>query len=227
MTNQVEQDEKKKYKILLVDDHPIVCQGLAQVIQQEPDLMVCDQAASADEAMICLRSTKPDCIITDLAMEGRSGLELITDVLSVYPDIPMLVLTMYDEMIYAERALHAGALGFIMKRNATDNIIMAIRRILDGEIYVSEPVSARLLRKMVGPGKVADDTPDSRLSKREMEVFKLIGDGQGTRDIAQTLGLSIKTIETYREHIKSKLNLANSRQLMQHAIEWTRVGLER
>ncbi|NCC50990.1 MAG: response regulator transcription factor [Spartobacteria bacterium] len=225
MTEEKRKQTRRNYTILLVDDHPIVCQGLAQLIQQEPDMVVCGQAARADEAMALIASQKPDCVITDLAMEGRSGLELIKDVIAVQPTLPIIVLTMYDEMVYAERALRAGAMGFVMKRDATDNIICAIRRTLAGEIYVSKYVSARLLRKMVGNRQIEDQTPESQLSDRELEVFRLIGEGKSSKAIADMLGLSIKTIETYREHIKKKLHLANARELIQHAIEWTHLDL--
>jgi DNA-binding NarL/FixJ family response regulator len=161
-------------------------------------------------------------VVTDLALEGKSGLEMIADMHTWYPRIPVLVLSMYDEMAYAERALRAGAQGYVMKRDATEKIIQAIRQVLDGDVYVSDILSSLLLQHIVGVAPDCGDSVEARLSNRELEVFRLTGSGFKTRQIAAELNLSAKTIETYKTNIKNKLNLANSRELLQHAIEWAR-----
>ncbi len=209
-----------KSKILIVDDHPIVRQGLAELVNHENDLAVCGQAEDAHQAMKAIKELRPDMAVVDISLRETSGIELIKDINVQYPDLPVLALSMHDESLYAERALRAGAKGYIMKAEATEKVITAIREILNGEIYVSDKMATKMVRQLVGSKTKISTTPVERLSDRELEVFHLIGKGYGTRQISERLHLSIKTIETYRAHIKEKLSLANAAELLQHAIQW-------
>jgi DNA-binding NarL/FixJ family response regulator len=209
-----------KYRVLVVDDHPIVRQGLALLIDQEPDLMVCGEAEEAQSALAAMAATRPDVLLLDVSLPGPDGIELLKTIRSTDPTLPVLVLSMHDESIYAERALRAGANGYIMKLEATENVLVALRRILRQEMYVSDRVASAMLRQIAsGPG-TPSQAPIARLSDRELEVFRLIGEGHGTRQIAEELHLSVKTVESYQAHIKDKLALHSSRDLMQRAIEW-------
>jgi DNA-binding NarL/FixJ family response regulator len=208
-------------KILVVDDHPIVRQGLARLIDEEPDLDVYAQAEEAHEAMSIIKQRKPDLVIVDISLKETSGLELIKDIKATYPNLPILALSMHDESLYAERSLRAGARGYVMKTEATAKVVDAIRKILSGRIYVSDNVAGKMMNKIVGGGPNVGASAIDKLSDRELEVFSLIGQGYSTRKIAQRLHLSIKTIETYRAHIKEKLNLADSTELLQYAIRWS------
>jgi DNA-binding NarL/FixJ family response regulator len=218
--NQPEDTNKKKTTILIVDDHPIVRQGLAELVNHEDDIEVCGQAEDAHQAMKAIKEFKPDMAIVDISLKETSGMELIKDLNSQYPNLPVLALSMHDESLYAERALRAGARGYIMKAEATEKVIMAVRKILGGEIYISDKMASKMMRKLVGGNKDVSTSPVERLSDRELEVFQLIGKGYGTRQISERLFLSIKTIETYRAHIKEKLNLADAAELLQYAIQW-------
>jgi len=208
-----------KAKVLVIDDHPIIRMGLMELIDREPDMISCGQASDAAEALEAIEHLQPDVAIVDLKLKDSSGLELIKDIRVRFPTLLMLVLSMSDESLYAERVLHAGARGYVMKEIAADDVIDAIRRVLAGEVYLSKRMSAKLLSKMVG-GRNVPASPLETLSDRELQVFELIGQGQGTRNIAETLCLSIKTIETYRAHIKEKLHLANAAELVQRAVQW-------
>ncbi|MHC4159179.1 MAG: response regulator [Planctomycetota bacterium] len=211
---------ENKSKVLIVDDHPIVRQGLAELIGHEDDFTVCGQAEDAHQAMKAIKELKPDMVIVDISLKETSGMELIKDINVQYPNLAILALSMHDESLYAERAIRAGAKGYIMKAEATEKVITAIRKILSGDIYLSEPMAAKLIHKLVG-GKIEVGTSAmDRLSDRELEVFRLIGKGYGTRQIAEKLHLSVKTIDTYRAHIKEKLNLTNAAELLQYAIRW-------
>ena len=207
-------------KILVVDDHPIVRRGLTDLINHEEDLVVSGQAEGAHQAMEAIREQKPDMAIVDISLKGTSGLELIKDIKTRYPDLPVLTLSMHDESLYAERALRAGAKGYIMKQQATEDLIMAIRKVLAGHVYVSDLVTTRMVGKVVAGGPDVGASAIDRLSDRELEVFGLIGRGHGTRQIAERLHLSVKTVETYRAHIKRKLHLANAAELLRYAIRW-------
>src|ERR1700683_3141190 len=210
-----------KCKVFLIDDHPIVRQGLALFIDREPDLMVCGEAEGAASAPQAIRDSNPDFIVLDISLDGPDGLELLKTLRTTYPNLPVLVLSMHDESTYAERALRAGANGYIMKQEATEKVLVAIRRILQGEVYLSDRLTNSMLRQYVrGEGPI-QSSPLVNLSDRELEVFRLIGEGHGTRQIADELHVSVKTIESYQAHIKEKLALKNSRELVQHAIEWT------
>lgn len=206
--------------ILVVDDHPIVRLGLRQIIAQAPGLSVCCEAATAEDAIRLVRGTKVDLAIVDLSLGDVSGLELIRQLRELVPTLPVLTLSMHDEDLFAERALKAGARGYIMKHEAVDNLVVAIRRVLGGQIYLSERASQHLLG---GLGR-RDTTARSRLARlsgRELEVFELIGRGLATTDIARRLNVSVKTIETYRSNIRSKLDLKDANDLIRHAVSWT------
>jgi DNA-binding NarL/FixJ family response regulator len=211
--------ETTRARVLLVDDHPIVRQGLSRLINNEPDLLVCAEAASAEQAVAAIALHNPSIAIVDIQLDGFDGIELIKLVRQRHPDLPMLVLSMHDESLYAERVLRAGARGYVTKQEAPEKVMTAIRRVLMGEIYVSEKIASRLLHSLAGTSKVALESPLQRLSDRELQVFRLLGSGLSVRQIAVKLGLSVKTIETHREHIKGKLNVTSSSELLRYAIE--------
>lgn len=208
-------------RVLIVDDHPVVRDGLAQRIAQQPDLEVCGTAADASEALQLVIATKPDLALIDIALKTSSGIDLIKRIKAHGVPTRILVLSMYNESLYAERALRAGAMGYITKEHATENIIEAIRRVLDDKIYLSEQMVCKVLKRTVGEHKNSGDRSDvDILSDRELEVFKLIGRGIGTKQIAEQLHLSNKTVETYRARLKEKLNLTNMTELVQRATVW-------
>lgn len=205
-------------RILIVDDHPLVRTGFAQLIGDCPDLEVCGEAGDMAEALAQIETTRPDLAIIDLSLAGGSGLDLIERIKSQDKDILMLVASMHDETLYAERVLAAGARGYINKQEAQDSIIRAIRQVLAGRVYLSQQMTDRLLSGMVD---VNDEKRDiDSLSNRELQVFELIGQGVSTSRIAEQLNLSTKTIETHQAHIKKKLGLSSAHQLTQRAIRW-------
>lgn len=210
-----------KRKVFIVDDHPIVREGLAQMINREPDLAVCGDAQAMHEALQAIELHKPHILIVDISLNGPDGLDLLKNIRSKDPSLPVLILSMHDESIYAERALRAGANGYIMKQEATERVLIALRRILNREIYVSDRIADKMLQRFVGGGRSGEvkRSPLDALSDRELEVLHLIGEGHGTRQIAEELHLSIKTVESYQSHLKDKLSLKNSRELMQYAIQ--------
>lgn len=220
-------DRRDKQTVLIVDDHPIVRQGLAQLINQEKDLEVCGQAGDAHEALQAIRQLNPDMVIVDIGLGDTSGVELIKDLKVQYPDLPVLTLSMYDEAVYGERALRAGAKGYVMKQEATEKVVTAIRRVLAGEVYVSSGMAAKMVSKFVGGGTRTAGSPADSLSDRELEVFRMIGEGFSTREMAEKLHLSPKTVETYRAHIKDKLGLQDTNELLRSAIRWVNAGLQR
>jgi len=209
-----------KYRIFLIDDHPIVRQGLALFINRESDLIVCGEADGAASAPQAIRDSMPDFIVLDISLDGPDGLDLLKTLRVTYPNLPVLVLSMHDESIYAERALRAGANGYIMKQEATEKVLIAIRNILRGEVYLSDRLTNRMLQQFAH-GSVATRDPVAKLTDRELEVYRLIGAGHATRQIADELHVSTKTVESYQAHIKEKLSLRNARELVQHAIEST------
>lgn len=215
----------KKAKVFIVDDHPIVRQGLIQLINQETDLIVCGQADTVTAAMEKIDAVKPDIAIVDISLEGRSGIDLIKEVAVKPKALPVLVLSMHDEQLYAERALRAGAKGYVMKEEAPQKLLEAIRQILKGEIYVSKQVNTMLLRRISKEDGALHGSPVEILSDRELEVFQMIGQGKSTRQIAEQLNLSVKTIETYRSHIMEKLDLSNARELVQYAVQFLQTNL--
>ena len=212
---------KEKQKVLIVDDHPLVRQGIAQLINQEPDLKVCGEAGDVDQAMMTIREHSPDMAIIDISLGQTSGIRLIEDISLKYPKLSVLALSMHDESIYAERCLRAGAKGYIMKSEPPEKVIFALRKILDGEIYVSDKLGALLLHKLAANDDNLYRSPVERLSNRELEVFQLIGKGLKTSKIAEQLNLSVKTIETYIDHIKKKMDFTDSRNLFLHAVQWS------
>ena len=209
-----------KTKVFLVDDHPLVREWLTQLIQRENDLAVCGEAEDTHEALEKITATGPDIVVADISLKSTHGLELVKDLQVRYPSLPVLVLSMHDESLYAERVLRAGAKGYITKQEATKKILLAIRQVLSGQIYISETMASRMVHKMVLGRAQEQKSPIERLTDRELEVFQLIGQGQGTRRIAAELHLGIKTVESYRARIKEKLNLDDGTQLLQQAIQW-------
>jgi DNA-binding NarL/FixJ family response regulator len=208
-----------KRRILVVDDHPIVREGMSLLISREPDLAICGTAEEAAEALRLIELRKPNLVILDISLGGPDGLEALKMIRARSAALPVLMLSMHDEETYAERALRAGANGYITKQRATDKVLTAIRRILAGDIYVSERVADRVLQRLAA-GDEPDESPISKLSDRELEVFRFIAEGWGARQIAEDLHLSVKTVETYEAHLKEKLSLGSVRELMRFAVEW-------
>jgi len=212
---------KSKAKVLLVDDHPVVRRGLAELIDQEPDLAVCGEAEDASEALKAIARSQPDVAIIDISLsKDMSGIELIKNIKVRFPKLTVLVLSMHDETVFAQRALRAGARGYIMKEQAMETVLTAVRQVLDGELYVSEKLAKKMLSGVIDGGSQADRFPVERLTDRELEILQLIGRGLGTSQIAQKLHLSVKTVETHRAHVKEKLDLADSAALTEYAIQW-------
>ena len=212
-----------KQRVLLVDDHPVLCEGLAQRINEEPDLEVCGQARDAHTALDVIEKVRPDIAIVDISLGEGSGVELVKDIKVRYPNLPTLVLSMHDEALYAERSLHAGAKGYVMKQEETGILLGAIRQVLRGQVYLSERVKNAIVNRIGGnqpEGRVTSVA--YKLSDRELEVFQLIGDGFATHEIARRLHLSTKTVASHREHIKQKLNLKTGEELARYAIHWQR-----
>jgi DNA-binding NarL/FixJ family response regulator len=207
-------------RILLVDDHAVVRFGIAQLINRQNDLMVCGEEESASNALSAIEKLKPDLVIADISLKDSSGLELMRNIKAQYSGMPVLVVSAHDESIYAEVAFRAGALGYLMKEEVLDKIPVAIRRVLSGNIYVSDALAAKMLQQQIRGQTDINESPVKSLSDREMEVFQLIGRWKKTKEIADELHLSIKTIEYYREQIKRKLNLKNASELTHYATSW-------
>jgi DNA-binding NarL/FixJ family response regulator len=220
MSTKPKADPAPKTKVFLVDDHPLVREWLTQLIQRESDMTVCGEAEDTQQALKEIEATQPDVVIADITLKTTHGLELVKDLQARRPSLPVLVLSMHDESLYAERVLRAGARGYITKQEATKRILLAIRQVLSGQIYISEKMASRMVHKMVLGRAEEQRSPIERLTDRELEVFQLIGRGQGTRRIAEELHLGIKTVESYRARIKEKLKLEDGTQLLQHAIQW-------
>jgi DNA-binding NarL/FixJ family response regulator len=220
LSNERKHPLKRKRTVYLIDDHPIVREGLTRLINGEPDLFVCGAAEDTYTALRSMEILKPDIAIADISLKGPDGIELIKNLKNRMPGLPVLVLSIHDESIYAPRALRAGARGYIMKQEATENVLIALRRVLGGEVYLSDRMANKILQQFVGAGGTSPRFPVDRLSDRELEVFRLIGQGHGTRRIAEELHLSVKTVESYREHIKEKMTLSDASELVQHAIQW-------
>lgn len=213
-------ETKVKTTVFLVDDHPLVRQGLSQIINGETDLEVIGEAEDASKALHLIETKKPDLVIVDISLRGNNGLELIKNIKAVLPNLPILVFSMHDECVYAQRALRAGARAYVMKQESADKILLAMRRIIDGDIYVSHRVADQVLQQLVNGKAAGNESPIDRLSDRELEVIQLIGKGLSTREIASNLNLSVKTIESHRAHIKEKLNLRNATELVQFSVQW-------
>jgi DNA-binding NarL/FixJ family response regulator len=214
--------EDRAARVFIVDDHPIVRQGLAQLLEHEERLTVCGEAPSAKAALESIEESRPDIAIVDIMLKDMNGIELIKKLKGQWSDLPVLVMSMHDESLYAERALRAGARGYIMKEEATDKMLTAIRKVLQGDVYLSDDMVSRILHR-IADGKKEGSLLD-RLSDRELEVFHLIGDGLGTRQIAERMNVSVKTIESYRAHIKDKLKLTTSTEVVRQAVQWVQNG---
>lgn len=209
-----------KRKVFLVDDHPLVREWLTHLINQQPGLVVCGEAESAPQALQAIAEAKPEVAIVDLSLKDSSGIELIKSLKQCQPAVAVLVLSMHEEAHYAERALRAGAKGYVMKRETAKKVITAIRRILEGKIYVSEAMAEAMTSQFVAGKSLANQSPLEQLSDRELEIFEQLGQGQGTRQIAETLRISVKTVQTYCARMKEKLGLASATALLRDAIRW-------
>jgi DNA-binding NarL/FixJ family response regulator len=209
-----------KRRILIVDDHPMMRQSLALLIDHEKDLVTLGEASTASQALNLIVARKPDLVIVDISLPDKNGLELIKDILVFHPSLPVLVFSMHDESVYAERVLRAGGRGYIMKQEGGKMLMQAIRQVLSGQIYVSEKVSSKILEIFSGKHPDTGESPVGRLSDREFEVFQMIGEGKATRDIAAALHLSVKTVEVHRSNIKRKLSLKGGPELVRYAIRW-------
>ena len=210
---------KKKSRVMIVDDHPMVRMGLTLVINGEPDLEVKSEAAGAGEALRAMGQSLPDLVIVDLSLQEGSGIDLIKQIKVMYESVKILVSSMHDETLFAERALQAGAMGYISKKEATERVVEAIRCVLAGKVYVSDKMSERLLAAVANQPQRSGSAIES-LSNREAEVFQFLGEGYSTKEIAEKLHLSVKTIETHREKIKRKLGLKDHNELIRHAVQW-------
>jgi DNA-binding NarL/FixJ family response regulator len=213
--------QETKKRLLILDDHPMMRQGLAQLIATEPDLTVCGEAGTGHEGIELLARVRPDLLLADISLPDKSGLEVIKDARALLPGLPVLVISMHDETLYAERALRAGARGYVMKEEGGLKLIAAIRRVLAGQIYVSERISAKLLESFsVNNAEAGRKQPIETLTDREFDVLQLVGNGKGTREIAQQLHLSTKTVDVHRANIKRKLNLKTGPELVRYAVRW-------
>ena len=220
MSKHEPEEHLQKTRVFVVDDHPIVRQGLAQLINREPDLVVCGEAEDARTALQALDASSPDILIVDVALNGPDGIDLLKTIRSRNAKLPVLMLSMHDESLYAERALRAGANGYVMKQEATDRVLVAIRQIMAGEVYVSDRMAQKMVQQFVRGSGAPRGSVIDQLTDRELEVFRLIGKGHTTRQIAEELHLSVKTVESYYAHIKEKLYLKNARELVAHAVQW-------
>ena len=207
-------------KILLVDDHPLMRRGQADLLGREPDLVVCGEAGTAREAMAAIAKLSPDLVLTDMALPDKNGLELIKDIQALHPGLPVLAMSMQDESLYAARVLRAGGRGYVMKAEGPERLAIAIRDVLNGQVVLSARMAAKMLEAMVGPAGKTSDTPESRLSDRELEVLRLFGEGWSTEEIATRLHLSPKTVDVHRANIKEKLSLKSTPEFQRHAIRW-------
>jgi len=225
MNDVVQYSAKSPARVLIVDDHPIVRRGVVDLLQKEQDLKVCGEASTVDDAMNQIRASKPDVIVLDLTLEGIGGLELIKQVRALDENIRILVSSMHDESIYAERVLRAGGMGYVAKQEAPEKLVEGIRQVLSGRVRLSDTMTERLLRRTVGGGgRITDGTPSEVLSDRELEVFRLIGDGHTTRQISEVLTVTVKTVESHRENIKNKLSLSNAAELSRRAVQFVLEG---
>jgi DNA-binding NarL/FixJ family response regulator len=212
-----------RIRVLLVDDHPITRQGMRALVNQQLNYEVCGEADSASQAIELVRSLEPDLAVVDISLPQTNGIELTKQLKELAPEMPVLVVSMHDEAFYAERAIRAGAMGYVMKQEAGEKVALALQHLMRGEIYLSPPMKQRMLHRFVNKRGDRTEFAIDTLSNREREVFRLIGNGFSTRQIATQLGLSAKTIDSYREHLKFKLGLDNGADLMRHAIEFVRM----
>jgi DNA-binding NarL/FixJ family response regulator len=219
-------EKTQKARLVLVDDHPLVRERLGQLIVQQPDLMVCGECEDVATCLQLLEKAQPDLVIVDLSLKNAHGIELIKDIKAQAPDMRVMVLSMHDESLFAERALRAGALGYVTKQESTDVIMTAIRRVLAGEMYLSERMATQLVGMLLGTRTPSVSTGSlvGALSDRELEIFQMLGQGQNTRQIAEVLRLDIKTVETYRLRLKEKLQVETTSEVLQQAVHWVQSG---
>jgi DNA-binding NarL/FixJ family response regulator len=222
MSSLKENSKPEATRIVLVDDHPVVREGLAENIDRESDLTVCAQAEDHKGALKAIETTKPELVVVDLMLKGSSGMELIKDIHARWPQMLILVVSMHDETLYAERVLRAGAHGYITKQQATRDILLAIRRVLTGGIYLNERTASSVLSRLASKSQAINDSIADLLAERELQVFELTGRGLSTREIGAQLHIDIKTVDTYRARIREKLNLKTSSELLQLAIRWNK-----
>ena len=211
---------KTRKKLLIVDDHPMMRAGLAQFLNNEPDFTVCGEADTAHQALAAIAALRPDLVVADITLPDKNGIELIKDICAMHPGLPVMVHSMHDEMLYAERVLRAGGRGYLMKHEGGIKLAHAIRQVLEGGIYVSDKMSAKILAIFSGHRAGTEGSPVEKLSDREFEVFQLIGEGLSTRDMARRLHLSAKTVEVHRVNMKRKLNVGTARELAHYAVRW-------
>jgi DNA-binding NarL/FixJ family response regulator len=214
----------EKSRVYIVDDHAMFREGLRQLIEREPGLIVCGDASNSVEGMTGIRATQPDVVIVDISLSGASGLDLIKEIKAEFDDLPILVVSMHDESLYAERALRSGAMGYVMKHEPAKTVRAAIRKVLGGDLYLSEKMSAGMLNRLMRGESQRPKSPIETLSDRELEVFRMLGQGKSSRQIAEELSLTIATINSFRNRIKEKLQLKNSTELLLHAAHWVRDG---
>ena len=212
---------QRDVRIVVIDDHAVVRRGLVDLLNHEPGLRVCGEGATAEDGLGLARTQQPDVAIVDLSLGAESGLSLVSALAAAHPDVRVLVLSARDELLFAERALRAGARGYIMKAASADDLLLAVRRVAQGHSYVSEAVSERIMASVSGRAPAGEASPLARLSDREREVFRLVGLGRETRHIAEQLSLSVKTVESHYAHIKEKLGVHSGRELMRLAVFWT------
>ncbi len=222
LKKQQNKTTEKKMQVLIVDDHPVVRDGLTTIINHEQDLNVCGEADDAYQALKAVAELKPDVVVVDISLKNSDGIELTKSIKAGHPKLPVIVLSVHDESVYAERALLAGAKAYLMKDAVSENIVKAIRTVLSGEIYVSSTILKKFLHRIAGDKTGTAKTQIENLSDREFEIFRLIGEGYKASQIAKLLHLSIKTIETYRSRIKEKLNLPNAAELLKYSIKWAK-----
>jgi DNA-binding NarL/FixJ family response regulator len=212
--------DPKKSRVVIIEDHPMFRERLAHLIDKEEDMIVCGEADNALDGLALIQRAKPSLAIVDITLKGSGGLDLLKDIRAHEIELPVLVLSMHDESLYAERALRAGAKGYITKHEASAKVMTAIRCVLGGEIYLDQRIMARILRRIVGGGDAVAARPIDRLTDRELAVFELIGEGRTTREIGRRLHVGLTTVDTYRARIKEKLNLENGAQLHAEASRW-------
>lgn len=217
-----ESQSTPRSRVFIVDDHTMFREGLRQLIDREPGLTVCGDAADAVEALPAIRETNPDVVLVDISLAGASGIDLIKDIKGEFEDLPVLVVSMHDESLYAERALRAGAMGYVMKHEPAKTVKAAIHKVLAGDMYLSEKMSTSVINRLLRGQSDQPKSPIEMLSDRELEVFRLLGQGQGVRQIAEKLEVTIPTVNSFRNRIKEKLGLKSSTEVMLHAIQWFR-----
>lgn len=219
-----EEESPSRKSILIVEDHPMVRRGLASLLETEPDLRVCSEVASRSAALEAIRQHTPDLVVVNLMLEDSNGLDLLKDLMADHPEIPALVLSMHDESVYAERAFRAGARGYVTKSELDETVLLACRRVLDGETFMSPTFEAQFARKFLSGGALTKNSPLATLTDRQLQVFRMIGEGSSTRQIAESLHLSVKTIESHIEHLKQKLGLDSRAKLTHQATRWVQDG---